>query len=350
MTPRAAFAAAVLATLAFAPAGAQERLDAAGNPIGAGYEPPRLADGRPDLQGFWTNVSLTALERPRGFDELVISDERAAELAEQRARMAEAQLRPSDPTAPAPTAGRDVGGYNSFWTDPGETYATVNGTVRAHWIVEPADGRIPYTEEGREILETSIDAQRNTFTDPEIRPMAERCIVGFGSTGGPPMLNVLYNNNYQIVQSPDEVMILVEMNHDARIVRIDDAHHPESMRRWMGDSVGRWDGDTLVVETTNMHPDESLRLFFAQSLYISENATITERFTRIADDEIFYEFEVDDPGVVSQPWRAEMAFKASDKPVYEYACHEGNHALPGILRGARLEEAAAVEASAAGEE
>jgi hypothetical protein len=168
--------------------------------------------------------------------------------------------------------------------------------------------------------------------------VAERCIIGFGSTGGPPMINVLYNNNYQIVQTPDHVMIKVEMNNDARIVRLDDGHQPAAMERWLGDSVGRWEGDTLVVETRNFHRGESVRPYFNNTFYVSPDAVVTERFTRWSDDEILYEFGVEDPGVLERPWRAEMTLTRAEGPVYEYACHEGNYALPGILAGAREDE------------
>ena len=158
------------------------------------------------------------------------------------------------------------------------------------------------------------------------------------------MLNVLYNNNYQIVQSKDSVAILVEMNHDARIVRLvgrdpaDHKHLPAFMRPWMGDSIGWYEGGTLVVETTNFNPGESLRPYFDNSILLSPNAKVIERFSRVSATQILYEFSVDDPATYSQVWRAEMALNATQGPVYEYACHEGNYALPGILAGARKAE------------
>lgn len=302
------------------------------------YEPPRLADGTPDLQGIWTNVSLTTLTRRPFFDSLTISPEEAEKLAARQAARAEEDLKPTDPDAPPPEAGNNVGGYNNFWTDGGESLAMIDGQYRTSWIVDPADGQLPYSEAGRKRFESEQYEARNNYDGPEIRPMPERCIIGFGSTGGPPMMNVLYNNNYQIVQTPEAIAILVEMNHDARIIRMNEDHLPESMRKWLGDSVGRWDGDTLVVETKNFDPGESLRLYFDQSFYISPEAVITERFTRIADDELFYEFIVEDPSIYTQRWRGEMVFKATNGPIYEYACHEGNYALPNILGGARAAE------------
>jgi hypothetical protein len=302
------------------------------------YEPPRLADGTPDLQGVWTNVSLTTLTRRSFFDSLTISPEQAQQLAARQAARAAEDLKPTDPNAPPPEKGNNVGGYNNFWTDGGESLAMIDGQYRTSWIVDPADGQLPYSEAGRKRFESEQADARNNYDGPEIRPMPERCIIGFGSTGGPPMMNVLYNNNYQIIQTPENIAILVEMNHDARVIRMDQEHRPASMPQWLGDSVGRWDGDTLVIETRNFNPDESLRLYFDQSFYISPEARVTERLTRIADDELFYEFVVDDPEVYTQTWRGEMIFKATDGPIYEYACHEGNYALPNILGGARAEE------------
>ncbi|MCW8196743.1 hypothetical protein F6455_18275 [Proteobacteria bacterium 005FR1] len=297
-----------------------------------------MADGTPDLQGIWTNVSLTTLTRRPFFDSLTITPEEAQRLAARQAARAEEDLKPTDPNAPPPEKGNNVGGYNNFWTDGGETLAMIDGQYRTSWIVDPADGQLPYSEAGRKRFESEQNEARNNYDGPEIRPMPERCIIGFGSTGGPPMMNVLYNNNYQIVQTADTVAILVEMNHDARIIRMKDQHRPESMPQWLGDSVGHWDGDTLVIETRNFNPGESLRLYFDQSFYISPEAVVTERLTRIADDEMFYEFIVDDPEIYTQPWRGEMIFKATEGPIYEYACHEGNYALPNILGGARAEE------------
>ena len=309
------------------------------------YRVPRTASGTPDLQGIWTNASLTSVERSPGFKSLVIPEADAKTFEARRAAARAAQDRPSDPNALAVVAA-DPGGYNAAWTDPGVTLGRVRGEVRSSWIVDPADGRAPYSAKGRKTFEAALAKARTTFDGPETRPLGERCILGFGSTAGPPMLNVLYNNNYQIVQTPETVVIVVEMNHDARIIRMGGRHPPRHIRTWMGDSIGRWDGDTLVVETTNFNPGEALRPYFGATLYISEDATVTERFTRISTTEILYEFEVDDPEVFSKVWRAEMPLKASPGPVYEYACHEGNYSLPGILAGARRAEREGGEAEA----
>jgi hypothetical protein len=311
--------------------------------MSAEYKAPRLPDGRPDLQGVWTNVSLTTLLRAPQFKSNVLSAEDAKRIETQRAAAFERSLRPTDPKEGAPRAGGDVGGYNSFYGDAGEKLAIVKGEIRTTWLLDPS-GRLPYSTQGQKIFDQQQAFARANFDGPESRPMAERCIIGFGSTGGPPMINVLYNNNYQIVQTPDTVTIVVEMNHDARIIRMSGKHLPSNIHPWLGDSIGHWEGDTLVVETTNFNPGESLRLNFNQSFYISQNAKVIERFTRTAAQQIFYEFSVEDPEVYSQTWRAEMVLNAVDGHIYEYACHEGNYALPGILAGARADERSAATA------
>ncbi|MGH1472414.1 MAG: hypothetical protein ACRBCS_14570 [Cellvibrionaceae bacterium] len=313
-----------------------------GEVTGDAYQVPRLANGQPDFQGVWTNSSLTQLTRGRQFKSLILSKEDAARIEAGRAASTERALKPTDPNAPAPSKG-GVGGYNNFWLDPGSSFGQIDGEYRTSWLIDPEDGQLPYSEKGRKIFNEQAAAYRNHVDNPEGRPMAERCIIGFGSTGGPPMLNVLYNNHYQFVQSDKAVMIQVEMNHDARIVRLNEQHLPKSMTPWLGDSIGQWEGDTLVVETTNFHPGEQLRLNFNQSFYLSTNAKVVEKFTRSAEDTLFYEFAVTDPDIYTQTWRAEMVFRRAEDNIYEYACHEGNYALPGILAGARKEESDAAK-------
>ena len=312
----------------------------AGAAAAQAYEAPRNIHGQPDLEGVWTNASITSLERPATFKSLVLSEAEAKRLEQQNAARREAGDRPTDPNAPAPTVGGNVGGYNTAWTDPGTQVGRIKGEYRSSWIVEPADGKMPYSAEGRRIMTERLNQVRGDFRGPESRPLGERCLVGFGSTAGPPMLNVLYNNNYQIVQNKDEVAILVEMNHDVRHVRLNSKHLPKHITPWFGDSIGWWEGDTLVVETTNFNPQEALRTNTNLSFYISPDGKVTERFTRVAKDQILYEFEVDDPKIFTQKWKAQMPLNASNGPIYEYACHEGNHALEGILAGARQDEAA----------
>jgi hypothetical protein len=304
------------------------------------YKAPRNAFGQPDLQGVWTNASLTNLERPPNFTGLTISEAQAKQLEEGRARSRVAGDAPTDPNAPPPRSGSDPGGYNTGWTDPGTTMGRLRGEVRTSWIVEPANGRLPYSPEGRRTFDAKLAFARQTFDGPEARPNGERCIVGFGSTGGPPMLNVLYNNHYQFVQTKDHVAIVVEMNHDARIVRLNSTHLPSHIRPWLGDSIGWYEGDTLVVETTNFNPGDALRPNMQSSFYMSEDAKVTERFTRVSKDQILYQFTVDDPKIFTQTWKGEMPINATNDRMYEYACHEGNHALEGILAGARQDERA----------
>lgn len=306
----------------------------------ADYKAPRNAFGQPDLEGVWSNASLTSLERGPQFKSLIITEQQATAAEQMRARMMAAQSRPTDPNAPAPAAGTDPGGYNSFWVDPGTRMGRIKGEVRTSWLIEPADGKLPYRPEGWKLYQDTLIKARTTFDGPEARPLGERCILGFGSTAGPPMMNVLYNNHYQFQQAKDHVVIVVEMNHDARIIRLADKRRlPRDHPEWMGTSIGRWEGDTLVVETTGFNPGESLRPYFGASLFLSPDAKVTERFTRVSADQILYAFEVDDPTVYKQVWKAEMPLNASKGPVYEYACHEGNYSLPGILAGARKAEA-----------
>ena len=295
------------------------------------WESKQLSWGVPDLQGTWTNASVTGLERFDEVDDLVLTPEAASRIEDGTADffasiddLPEGELE----------SGEDVGGYNTFWMDPGKRLARVRGEIRSSLIVEPADGKIPYSWRGYFRLAKRIWGLRN-YNNPETRLLGERCIVGFGSTGGPPMLPVLYNNHYQIVQSPGFVMILVEMNHDARIIRIEGKPLPEPIRPWLGDSIGHWEGDTLVVETTQFHPGQSFRASLRHFIYLSPDAKIVERFTRVGAKEILYEFSVDDPTTFSQIWRAEIPMLAADGRIYEYACHEGNYALSGMLSAER---------------
>ena len=303
------------------------------------YEPPRMNDGTPSFQGIWTNASLTVLERDERFPGLIIPDQVADAIATGAMAQKNADLEPTDPDAPAPEAGgRGVGGYNTFWMDYGNSVARIDGKARSSWLVEPADGKLPWSKDGKALLDKLRVQFQTNMDDPEVRTAGERCTVGFGSTGGPPMLNVLYNNHYQFVQSPDTVAILVEMNHNTRLIRIDEEHQPAALNRWLGDSVGHWEGDTLVVHTTNFHPGNLYRGAIRHRIIISEDGDVEERFTRVADDAIFYEFTVTDPKVYDQSWKGEMVLMAAEGPIYEYACHEANYSLPGILGGARKAE------------
>ena len=260
-----------------------------------GYIAPLTEFGSPDLQGTWSIATQTNLERAQRFSgNLVISEEEAIRIESMVQAMMEAGNAPSDPDREAPTAGRNVGGYNSFWTDPGSRLAVVNDEIRTSILIDPADGKLPYSEQGEANFAAAM-ALRNSYDGPEVRPLGERCVVGFGSSGGPPKLPVLYNNLTQIVQTKEHVVLLAEMNHDARIVRIDADFQEPSMYPWLGDSIGYYEDDSLVVVTTNFHPQQSMRSSLEHRFYGSSRMQVTERFTRTADDTILYQFTVEDP-------------------------------------------------------
>lgn len=300
-----------------------------------GYITPRTEYGAPDLQGTWSMATQTNLERAERFGgNLVISEEEAILIEARVQARNEASNQPSDPDREAPSAGRNVGGYNTFWMDPGDRLAVVSDEIRTSILVDPADGQLPYSEQGRANFAAAMQ-RRQSYDGPEVRPLGERCMVGFGSSGGPPKLPVLYNNNTQIVQSEDYVVLLAEMNHDARIVRINSEHQDPPLYPWLGDSVGHYEEDTLVVVTTNFHPQQGLRSSLEHRFYGSVQMKVTERFTRTAEDTILYQFTVEDPENYARPWSGELPMNRNGEQVFEYACHEGNYALPGILAGAR---------------
>ena len=285
--------------------------------------------GRRDLQGVWTNSSITVLERMDPGLPLVLTPEQAKRMEAGRASLEARANSRTNPEEGAPAAGANVGGYNAFWLDRGERVGRVKGEARSSWITEPANGKIPFSEAGRrriaEIMKTRGE------DGPEGMNPADRCLIGSRGSGGPPMLNNIYNNTYQIVQTGDHVVINVEMMHDARIVEIGGEHRPEPVRQWLGGSVGRWEGDTLVVTTRGWKKAQG----DYEPIFLSDDATVTERFTRVSADELLYQFEIDDPAFYSQVWKGEMTFFPSSGPVFEYACHEGNYALQHILSGAR---------------
>jgi hypothetical protein len=301
--------------------------------IAADYRAPRTPYGHPDLQGVWTNSTLTPVERPASLgDKLVLTEQEARAMESAMARRMAAADQPSDPGAQL-RAGGDPGGYNTFWMDPGTKIAVVNGQLRSSITVEPANGRVPqFTALGAKLAsEINNAASKRAFEGPEGRPLGERCLAAFGNASGPPMLPVIYNSNYQIVQTPKHVMIMVEMPHDARIVHLDGAPLPAAIRPWLGHSVGRWEGDTLVVETTQFNPQQYIQIGGGATYRrapTSSKLKVIERFKRTSATSIHYEFTVEDPTTWTRPWTA------------EYACHEGNYALPGILAGAREEEKA----------
>jgi hypothetical protein len=325
------------------------------------YSPPRLADGRPDLQGTYDLATLTPLERPAGA-KAVLTAEEAAKLEKgvEAAREAGGQAIKGDRQAPpkggdgSAGAAGNVGGYNNFWLDPGSSYTIVNGERRTSLVIDPIDGRVPAmtpaarqrfgallarpTSDATQSNDPGLETAPGAYDDPERRPLGERCLLGFGSTSGPPALpNYFYNNLHKIVQTPNAVLIINEMVHDARIVRMNATHLPKTIRKWMGDSIGRWEGDTLVVDTTNFTDKTRFR-------GATEDLHVVERFTRVDARTLLYRFTIDDPATWVRPWTGEYAWPATNEPLYEYACHEANYALENVLRGARRREADAAGA------
>ena len=325
---------------------------------------PRTPDGKPDLQGNWSIETQTPLER-QGNGPLILTDAEAQAIETRAQLVEEYRDQASDPNRATPPAGGDpkslvapgqpslieqitaaaaggVGGYNGFWLAPGTKVIRIDGKARSSIIVDPPNGRIPaLTPEGQKRAAAALAAQRRfgESDHPEARTLSDRCLISFGSNAGPPMLpNYFYNNNYTIVQTKDHVVIFTEMVHDARIVRLGASSNlPPQMPSWFGDSIGRWEGDTLVIETTNIQPAQ-----LAQSgpLWAYRGASpslkVTEWMTRSGPDTLLYKFRVEDPISLTGSYTGELPFNRLDEPLYEYACHEGNHAMTNILKGARL--------------
>ncbi len=310
---------------------------------------PRTSDGHPDLQGNWSNATITPLGRPRGRAPVLTPDQ-VAEIEGRREEFIEVLSATSDPNREAPAVGGvrtgdfafdaasgGTGGYNYVYIDGGDRVAIYNGESRSSLVTNPADGRIPsLTPEARQRRSerSEFNRQFGAYDNPENRPLSDRCLMSFGSNAGPPMLpNYFYNNNYTIVQTADHIMIMTEMVHDVRIIRMGErVPLPEQVRPWMGDSWGHWEDDTLVIETTNLHP---LQRFNGNS---SDNLKVIERLTRVDQSTINYEFTIIDPETYTAEWGGEVPMKALEGLIYEYACHEGNYALGAILSGARYQE------------
>ncbi len=312
---------------------------------GGEWEVPRTSHGHPDLQGNWTNATLTPFTRAADRAP-VLTLEEVAEIESGEAEIVVQRSAPSDPDRPPPPEGgtnpicidSPTSCYNEVYREPCVRVAVVNGEPRSSLVTHPPDGRPPeLTPEGRRRVEErrAFSRQFGAYDNPENLPLASRCIVSFGSSAGPPMLpNYWYNNNYTIVQNADHVMILTEMVHDVRIIRLGE---PRPLRAdlhpWFGDSWGRWEGDTLVVETTNLNPAHPFR-----SVPPSKDLKVIERFTRVDEETILYEFTIDDPTTYTSVWGGQIPFERFDDLLYEYACHEGNYSLSGVLSGARYQE------------
>ena len=311
------------------------------------YAPPKAADGHPDLQGVWSTDSITTLERADRYKTLVIPPEQVEAMTRAHPQVVRQATDDNQKTSDGLLNGKDLAqgrGYNAFWIDPGTRFGVVKGETRTSWIIDPPNGKIPWSDAGRKLA--AAGREKLGYSDPEARPLADRCLATGGRTG-PPMINGLYNNHYQVVQTGDAVMIMSEMITWARIVRMGQPHNPGAIHPLFGDAVGRWEGDTLVVETTGFAPVRAMQGVPAN---LSEKAKVTERFTRVSANELLYEFTVDDPVFYTQPWKGETTWRSEGEAVYEYACHEGNYAMEGILKGARVREAKGLPLEQANEE
>jgi hypothetical protein len=326
-------------------------------PHPAGYKAPRLSWGAPDLGGDWSNTTLTQLERPVSYGERnALTDEEVIRLEGNDQAIKALSEKATDPNTTTEeiskqaecSGGRGTGcNYNQAFVDFGGQVMRVNGEPRASFLTFPANGRIPARKDGQAQVRGFADSEEGSAQaqaaasrasgsraaqndNPEGRGRAERCLQSFGSHAGPIMMGSLYNNTYHIQQSRDAVAIWVEMVHDVRVVRLNSQHRTDGVRPYMGDSIGWYEGDTLVVETTNYPSYTNLR-------GSSANLKMTERFRRVSPTRMLYQFKVEDRTVWAEPWGGEYEFSAAE-PIYEYACHEGNYGLQNILAGARLEE------------
>lgn len=305
---------------------------------------PRGDDGHPSFDGVWTNVSITPLERDKLYgSRLVPTPDEVAKVEGAAVKRFEEGNKPTDPSADAfdhtskkcdSANGLDCG-YNSFWKDSGVAFARVGGQPRTSFITTTPDGaipaRLPTAPSGRQRV--GLDQVDN----PEDRGLGERCLTSFGYSAGPVMLPLMYNNNYQFLRTRDELAIEIEMVHDVRHIRIEQpgqklSHPAPDVRLWFGDSIAHWEGDTLVSETSNYRPEQSIRGSDA-------NLKVIERFTRKGTGELLYQFTVIDPTVWAHPWGGEYEFTPSKGGIFEYACQEGNYALKNMLAGARAKDA-----------
>jgi hypothetical protein len=288
------------------------------------WSPARTPDGQPDLQGVWGFATITPLERPNELaGKQFFTEKEAAEYEKQLLQQTNKDRRDGSTEADVSRA------YNDFWWDSGNK---VVPTLRTSLIVDPPDGKLPaLTAAARKRAGDRAEARRlHPYDGPEDRPLAERCLVW--GTAGPPILPSAYNNNIRIVQGAGYVAILNEMIHDIRIIPLDGRPHlPQNVRLWMGDSRGHWDGNTLVVDTTNFSDKTNFR-------GSDENMHLIERFTRSSDNRLIYQFTVDNETAFTRSWTAEIPMIRSESPMFEYACHEGNYSLMNVLAGARAEE------------
>jgi len=286
---------------------------AAGN--GDHYTVPRTEHGHPDFQGIWATSFLTTLERPDGIADLVVTPEQARTVA--------AAIRAKIPAVIDP----DVQLHDI------QQLAMVKGEYRTSVIVDPADGRLPFTQKGLE-LAAWVEARNKLYDDPEQRPLAERCLENLAYA---PIRTLRVTLPRQIVQTGDSVVISPEDSAGVRVIHLGGHAPPDMVRTIGGYSSGRWENDTLVVETTHLRADDPARNVAGRPLLLSRRARVTERFTRVSSTELFYRFTVEDDGLYTRPWSGEFSMTRFDQPIYEYACHEANYSLTNILRGGRAQ-------------
>ena len=334
--------------------------------LGVQAEIKRTESGQPDLSGTYNGATLTPLTRPAEFgNNLYLTKEQAEKLkTEEVARLAEANSS-SDPDRTAPPAGGDgspgaagnVGGYNAFWIDRGDDAMAVDGKFRTSVVVSPENGQLPpLTKVGEMRMAKIFGGVRRKnegkawwldqegpgpYDNMEQRNNAERCLLSF--SGAVPSIPSLYNNFKRVVQTDTSIMIMIEMVHDARVVRLNSEHPGKEVKKWLGDSIGWWEGDTLIVDTTNF--SEKTLGFLGGS----DTTHVVERLTPMADGSLLYNFTVSDESQWTTPWTGEYVWRTSPDKVYEYACHEGNYALGNIMRGARILEDDVLNAASGGE-
>jgi hypothetical protein len=311
------------------------------------------AQGVPNLEGVWSNLTMSRFERaPQFGDRLVMTEQEVAVAEGGAAEIAELGRKPTDPKATVKDLpndcgnGRDWCNVNAAYTDVESRIMRVNGQPRTSLITFPANGRVPWRP-GKAPAprpptaptpDALFGAPAGPADNPEDRSLPERCLISQNFRNGALLTPTLYNNNMQIVQSKDTVAIMVEMSHEARLVRMNAKHRTDGIRPWLGDSIGWYDGDTLVVETTGFNPKQLTRE--------SPKLKLTEKFTRVGKDRLLYRFTVDDPDTYTQTWGGEYEFTPTNGLMYEYACHEGNHGMEGLLKSARYIEQEAKKAAA----
>lgn len=284
-------------------------------PAAPTYQPPYAADGHPDLQGVWAGDFVTELERPDGFSALIVEPDRVAELVKKLSRTPKGVYDPD----------------NDYFRN--SKLLMVDGALRSSWLVEPADGHMPYTALAKAAIDRDETLSETGFDNPEERPTSERCISGLGH---PPIHGISIVIPYQIIQTPDAILVVAEDTDAGRIIYLKGDPPPDAIRSRAGYSAGRWEGDTLVVETTHFAADDPAGALYRDAITLTEGSRVIERFTLQSDSELRYQFSVVDPALYDRPWLAEYSLSRQGDRVYEYACHEGNFAMPSILRAGRM--------------